>query len=153
MSSLIGTYGHGTENDFVLVFDPDDSNNLSSRVCAAINFLQESNSLYVVRAVVAGDKFATAMFDSNGSTSATSATGISQNYIHRVILVDSGKDETNVLQGIGRGIRLDGETNKCHIIDISANTLYAIEHRKERKKIYKREKFNFSPVEQRVKVS
>ena len=36
MSSLIGTYGHGTENDFVLVFDPDDSNNLSSRVCAAI---------------------------------------------------------------------------------------------------------------------
>jgi len=36
MNSLIGTYGHGTENDFVLVFDPDDSNNLSSRVCAAI---------------------------------------------------------------------------------------------------------------------
>lgn len=30
MSSLIGTYGHGTENDFVLVFDPSDSNNLST---------------------------------------------------------------------------------------------------------------------------
>lgn len=92
-----------------------------------------------------GEEIVVASFD-------TSATGISQNYIHRVILVDSGKDETNVLQGIGRGIRLDGETNKCHIIDISANTLYAIEHRKERKKIYKREKFSFSPTEQRIKV-
>ena len=36
MNYLTGTYGHGTENDFVLVFDPDDSNNLSSRTSAAI---------------------------------------------------------------------------------------------------------------------
>ncbi|WGH49649.1 hypothetical protein [Alishewanella phage vB_AspM_Slicko01] len=74
----------------------------------------------------------------------TSATGISQNMIHRVVLVDAGKDETWVLQGIGRGIRLDGDTNVCEIVDISANTLYANEHRKERKKIYKREKFTTS---------
>jgi superfamily II DNA or RNA helicase len=82
----------------------------------------------------------------------TSATGISQNMIHRVILVDSGKDETNVLQGIGRGIRLDGEENKCHVVDISANTLYAVEHRKARQKIYKREKFVFSKQEVRISV-
>ena len=34
--SLIGTYGHGTENDFVLFFDPDDSQNISSKETAAI---------------------------------------------------------------------------------------------------------------------
>lgn len=81
----------------------------------------------------------------------TSATGISENMIHRVILVDSGKDETIVLQGIGRGIRLDGKSNRCEVIDISANTLYAVEHRKERKKIYKREKFTFSDKEIRIR--
>jgi diaminopimelate epimerase len=35
-SSLTGTYGHGTENDFVIVFDPEDQNNLSSKQTAAI---------------------------------------------------------------------------------------------------------------------
>ncbi len=35
-SSLIGTYGHGTENDFVLIFDPNDENNISSKQTAAI---------------------------------------------------------------------------------------------------------------------
>ena len=35
-SSLVGTYGHGTENDFVIVFDPEDKNNLSSKQTAAI---------------------------------------------------------------------------------------------------------------------
>jgi diaminopimelate epimerase len=35
-SSLIGTYGHGTENDFVIVFDPEDQSNLSSKQTAAI---------------------------------------------------------------------------------------------------------------------
>ncbi|NCU90249.1 MAG: diaminopimelate epimerase, partial [Actinobacteria bacterium] len=35
-TSLIGTYGHGTENDFVIVFDPEDHNNLSSKQTAAI---------------------------------------------------------------------------------------------------------------------
>jgi diaminopimelate epimerase len=35
-SALVGTYGHGTENDFVIVFDPEDQNNLSSKQTAAI---------------------------------------------------------------------------------------------------------------------
>jgi superfamily II DNA/RNA helicase len=92
-----------------------------------------------------GSEIVVASFD-------TSATGISQNMIHRVILLDAGKDETTVLQGIGRGIRLDGDTNRCEVIDISANTLYAEAHRKERKKIYKREKFIFSDREEKIKV-
>ncbi len=35
-NSLTGTYGHGTENDFVLIFDPNDENNISSQQAAAI---------------------------------------------------------------------------------------------------------------------
>jgi diaminopimelate epimerase len=33
---LTATYGHGTENDFVILFDPDDENNISSKQTAAI---------------------------------------------------------------------------------------------------------------------
>lgn len=74
----------------------------------------------------------------------TSGTGVSKNNIQRVILVDSGKNETWVLQGIGRGIRLDNKENFCEVVDISSNTYYAKKHRNERKKIYKREKYPFS---------
>lgn len=43
---------------------------------AALVFLQESDSLYVVRDYDTGDKYATVQFDANGSTSATSADGV-----------------------------------------------------------------------------
>ena len=36
MQPVIGTYGHGTENDFVLVFDPDGSISISQSQVAAI---------------------------------------------------------------------------------------------------------------------
>ena len=36
MKTLIGTYGHGTENDFVLVFDPHSEIEISSKAVAAI---------------------------------------------------------------------------------------------------------------------
>lgn len=35
-SPIIGTYGHGTENDFVIVFDPNDEKQISSKQTAAI---------------------------------------------------------------------------------------------------------------------
>ena len=35
-NALVGTYGHGTENDFVLFFDPDNKRNISSKETAAI---------------------------------------------------------------------------------------------------------------------
>lgn len=43
---------------------------------AALIYLQESDSLYVVRDYDTGDKYASVQFDANGSTSATSADGI-----------------------------------------------------------------------------
>lgn len=36
MRSITATYGHGTENDFVLIFDPDAQIELSKEICAAI---------------------------------------------------------------------------------------------------------------------
>lgn len=73
----------------------------------------------------------------------TSATGISQNRIFTLVLVDAGKDETTVLQSIGRGLRLDGVVNKIRIIDISSNTVFSQDHRKARIKIYKEQEFEY----------
>jgi len=36
INELIGTYGHGTENDFVIVFDPEDSQPITTAQTAAI---------------------------------------------------------------------------------------------------------------------
>jgi diaminopimelate epimerase len=36
MIEIHATYGHGTENDFVLIFDPEDSNPISAEDCARI---------------------------------------------------------------------------------------------------------------------
>jgi diaminopimelate epimerase len=33
---MIATYGHGTENDFVLVFDPNDEHSITTAQTAAI---------------------------------------------------------------------------------------------------------------------
>lgn len=73
----------------------------------------------------------------------TSSTGISENRIFRLIMIDVGKDETTIIQSIGRGIRLDGVHNKVDVIDISSNTFYSTKHRKERIKVYKREKYDY----------
>lgn len=80
----------------------------------------------------------------------TSATGISQNRIYRVILVCAGKN-SSVIQSLGRGIRLDGTADKrLEAIDISCNTKYAVRHRKERKKIYKEEQYPFHDVDESI---
>ena len=71
----------------------------------------------------------------------TSSTGISENRIFRIVLIDVGKNETRVKQSIGRGLRLDGEHNHIDIIDISADTWYSKNHRSERLKLYKSEKY------------
>jgi len=73
----------------------------------------------------------------------TSSTGISKNQIYRLVKIDVGKDETTILQSIGRGMRLDGERNEFEVIDISANTKYSTRHRKERLKVYDRESYPY----------
>ncbi|MDA3807006.1 MAG: DEAD/DEAH box helicase family protein [Thiomicrorhabdus sp.] len=78
------------------------------------------------------------------ATFGTSGTGISQNNMQRIVLIDVGKNETSILQGIGRGHRLDGKTNELEVIDICSNTKYAQRHKLARKTIYKRESFKYT---------
>lgn len=70
-------------------------------------------------------------------------TGISVNRIFREFIIDVGKNERYILQGIGRGLRLDGVHNNIELIDIHARTKYSLRHLKERLKIYKNESFDF----------
>lgn len=48
----------------------------------------------------------------------TVGTGTSIDEIMRLVTVDLGKNETRIVQGIGRGLRKDGEVNHLKVIDI-----------------------------------
>jgi len=82
----------------------------------------------------------------------TSSTGISQNRIFRLILIDVGKDAITTMQSIGRGIRLDGVVNKVDVIDISSNMKYGIKHRKERQKLYNTENLPFIEADYSIEI-
>lgn len=88
-------------------------------------------------------------FDSNEkgvflcASYATSGTGISLDRIHRLVMVDSGKNPTYIKQGIGRAMRLS-DNNDVEVVDISAKTKYSERHKKERVKLYKKEKFDYN---------
>lgn len=77
------------------------------------------------------------------ATFGTAGTGISINRIFRLILIDVGKNYTATIQGIGRGIRLDGEVNYVDIIDIYSETKYSLRHKQQRASLYKREGHSF----------
>lgn len=86
------------------------------------------------------------------ATFGCAGTGLSINRIFREFMIDVGKNETYILQGIGRGLRLDGVENKIEIIDISAKTKYSSRHKKERVKVYQREKFEYTVEKEYIQV-
>jgi superfamily II DNA or RNA helicase len=73
----------------------------------------------------------------------TSATGISENDIFIVVMIDVGKDRTAILQSIGRGMRKSSKQDHVDIIDISANLKYSKRHLTNRKSIYKEKHYPF----------
>lgn len=77
------------------------------------------------------------------ATFGCAGTGISINRILRGYSVDVGKNETAIIQGIGRLLRLDGVHNNVEMVDISARTKYSAKHKKDRLKIYEREQFSY----------
>lgn len=86
------------------------------------------------------------------ATFGTSGTGISSNRIFRMYMIDVGKNETYIMQGIGRGLRLDGVIDKVEVIDVSSNNKYAKKHRTVRKRIYRREHFPFTEKPEKIMV-
>lgn len=82
----------------------------------------------------------------------TFATGTSVNNIQNVIRVNPNKAVIGNVQGIGRGLRLDGKTNHVTYFDLSdfigletkyRHEGYLVTHYRERIALYKDQKFDF----------
>jgi superfamily II DNA or RNA helicase len=67
----------------------------------------------------------------------TSATGISENDIFVVVMIDVGKNRTAILQSIGRGMRKSDKQDHVDIVDIYANLKYSKRHYSTRTALYK----------------
>ena len=77
MSSVIGTYGHGTENDFVLIFDPTDQLNISESAIAAIcNRKTGIGADGLIRILKKSDKWFMDYRNSDGSLAEMCGNGI-----------------------------------------------------------------------------
>jgi len=75
------------------------------------------------------------------ATFGTAGTGISINRIFRLILIDPGKNPTAIVQGIGRGLRLDGVYNHLEVFDIYSNTRWSVRHQRGRQQLYRSQGF------------
>lgn len=66
-------------------------------------------------------------------------TGLSIDRIMNLFTIDISKSFIRVIQAIGRGLRKNAKAGKthCEVFDISSDTKYATDHRKERMKMYK----------------
>ena len=76
----------------------------------------------------------------------TSAVGISQNHIFRLILIDAGKSRSRILQSIGRGLRLDGVHDRVDVLDLYSKTPFSKKQKRERIKLYKQQKFEVTEL-------
>ena len=77
------------------------------------------------------------------ATYGVAAVGINIPRIFNLVMVESGKSFTRVIQSIGRGIRKADDKDFVQIWDITASTKYAKRHLTERKKFYKDAKYPF----------
>lgn len=68
---------------------------------------------------------------------ATFSTGINIKRLTNLIFLTGSKSFSQVLQSIGRTLRLHDSKTEAHLIDISWNFKYSQKHLNERLKIYK----------------
>ena len=90
------------------------------------------------------DEVATASKKIIVATYGVAAVGINIPRIFNLVMVESGKSFTRVIQSIGRGIRKADDKDFVQIWDITASTKYAKRHLTERKKFYKEAKYPFT---------
>lgn len=67
--------------------------------------------------------------------------GISIKNLQEIIFANYYKAKIKVLQSIGRGLRLDGKTNKVIVYDLVDNLHYAMKHFSIRKEYYKKQNY------------
>jgi len=77
------------------------------------------------------------------ATYGVAAVGINIPRIFNLVLIESGKSFTRVIQSIGRGIRKAHDKDFVQIYDITSTCKYAKRHLTERKKFYKDAKYKF----------
>jgi superfamily II DNA or RNA helicase len=77
------------------------------------------------------------------ATYGVAAVGINIPRIFNLVMLESGKSFTRVIQSIGRGIRKADDKDFVQIWDLTASTKYAKRHLTERKKFYKDAKYSF----------
>ena len=77
------------------------------------------------------------------ATYGVAAVGINVPRIFNLVMLESGKSFTRVIQSIGRGIRKADDKDFVQIWDLTASTKYAKRHLTERKKFYKEAKYPF----------
>jgi superfamily II DNA or RNA helicase len=78
------------------------------------------------------------------ATYGVAAVGINIPRIFNMVLLESGKSFTRVIQSIGRGIRKAEDKDFVQIWDLTASTKYAKKHLTERKRFYKEAKYPFT---------
>ena len=83
---MIATYGHGTENDFVLIFDPKDENSITTAQTAAIcNRETGIGADGLIRIIKRDEKWFMDYRNADGSIAemcGTSITQIEKTYYH-----------------------------------------------------------------------
>ena len=78
------------------------------------------------------------------ATYGVAAVGLNIPRIFNMVLLESGKSFTRVIQSIGRGIRKAEDKDFVQIWDITSTCKYAKRHLTERKKFYKEAKYPFT---------
>jgi superfamily II DNA or RNA helicase len=78
------------------------------------------------------------------ATYGVAAVGINIPRIFNLVMLESGKSFTRVIQSIGRGIRKADDKDFVQIWDLTANSKYAKKHLTERKKFYKDAQYPFT---------
>ena len=78
------------------------------------------------------------------ATYGVAAVGINIPRIFNLVMVESGKSFTRVIQSIGRGIRKADDKDFVQIWDVTSTCKYAKRHLTQRKKFYKDAKYPFT---------
>jgi superfamily II DNA or RNA helicase len=78
------------------------------------------------------------------ATYGVAAVGINIPRIFNLVMLESGKSFTRVIQSIGRGIRKADDKDFVQVWDITASSKYAKKHLTERKRFYKEAKYPFT---------
>lgn len=74
-------------------------------------------------------------------------TGINVKRIYNMVYVDMTKSFISIIQGIGRGLRVDVDKDSVNLVDIYSDLKYSKDHATERRAFYTKEQHPFTEYE------